>query len=375
MGRFTTPIVCLLALLLQSTHGFSPAGRTGSLVCPVSTASSSVRFANKYDGKRSRLYMSEGGEAAALPPKKGFLEKVCGWIRNFALMRFILCTHRTHFAVVQLLIVQSLLLSQIKSSMPPAKERKKLVPLAMMFFFILFNYTILRDTKDVLMVTAKKSGAEVIPFIKTYVNLPAAIGFTALYSKLCDKMEQKDVFYACTIPFLIFFLAFAFVIFPNVGALHPHAFVDKIALALPEGFGAPLAIVRNWSFAVFYVMAEMWGSVVASLLFWSFANEVTTVDEAKKYCELQMFESLTFLRCTTCYLSFACNKESYSSSVCCVLFRPSVWARSKCGPHLLRTVRKIRFQNEGRTPSRCRSLGCIVEILDGSSGSLWRMLD
>lgn len=222
-------------------------------------------------------------------------------------MRFILCTHRTHFAVVQLLIVQSLLLSQIKSSMPPAKERKKLVPLAMMFFFILFNYTILRDTKDVLMVTAKKSGAEVIPFIKTYVNLPAAIGFTALYSKLCDKMEQKDVFYACTIPFLIFFLAFAFVIFPNVGALHPHAFVDKIALALPEGFGAPLAIVRNWSFAVFYVMAEMWGSVVASLLFWSFANEVTTVDEAKKYCELQMFESLTFLRCTTCYLSFACN--------------------------------------------------------------------
>ena len=44
-----------------------------------------------------------------------------------------------------------------------------------MFFCILFNYTILRDTKDVLMVTAPKSGAEVIPFIKTYVNLPAAI--------------------------------------------------------------------------------------------------------------------------------------------------------------------------------------------------------
>jgi len=189
------------------------------------------------------------GEAAAVPQKKGFVGKM-------------------------------------KSKIPPAAERKKLVPLALMFFFILFNYTILRDTKDVLMVTAKGSGAEVIPFIKTYVNLPTAIGFTALYSKLCDRMEQKNVFYTCTIPFLFFFLAFAFVIYPNVGALHPHAFVDKIALALPEGFGAPLAIVRNWSFAVFYVMAEMWGSVVASLLFWSFANEVTTVDEAKKYYPL-----------------------------------------------------------------------------------------
>jgi AAA family ATP:ADP antiporter len=80
----------------------------------------------------------------------------------------------------------------LKSSIPPRSERKKLIPLASMFFFILFNYTILRDTKDVLMVTAKKSGAEVIPFIKTYVNLPAAIGFTALYSKLCDRMEQRD---------------------------------------------------------------------------------------------------------------------------------------------------------------------------------------
>jgi AAA family ATP:ADP antiporter len=178
------------------------------------------------------------------------------------------------------------ILQKIKSAIPPANERKKLIPLALMFFCILFNYTILRDTKDVLMVTAPKSGAEVIPFIKTYVNLPAAIGFTAIYSKLCDKYNQKQVFYICTIPFLVFFALFAMVIFPNVAVLHPHAFVDSIAAMLPAGAAAPLSIIRNWSYAVFYVMAEMWGSVVASLLFWSFANEVTTVDEAKKYYPL-----------------------------------------------------------------------------------------
>lgn len=177
-------------------------------------------------------------------------------------------------------------LQKLKNIIPPANERKKLLPLALMFFCILFNYTILRDTKDVLMVTAPKSGAEVIPFIKTYVNLPVAIGFTAVYSKLCDRMEQKNVFYACTIPFLIFFAVFATTIYPNIGTLHPHAFVDGIASMLPAGFSAPLAIVRNWSYALFYVMAEMWGSVVASLLFWGFANEVTTVDEAKKYYPL-----------------------------------------------------------------------------------------
>lgn len=178
------------------------------------------------------------------------------------------------------------LFDKIKSVVPPEAERKKLVPLALMFFAILFNYTILRDTKDVLMITAPKSGAEVIPFIKTYVNLPAAIGFTGIYASLSNKMEQRDVFYTCVWPFLAFFSLFAVFIYPNRAVLHPHAFCDMLSSFLPAGFSAPLAIIRNWSFAVFYVMAEMWGSVVASLLFWGFANEVTTVDEAKKYYPL-----------------------------------------------------------------------------------------
>ena len=38
--------------------------------------------------------------------------------------------------------------------------------------------------QDVLVVTAPGSGAEVIPFLKTYVNLPMAIGFTVLYAKV-----------------------------------------------------------------------------------------------------------------------------------------------------------------------------------------------
>ena len=39
------------------------------------------------------------------------------------------------------------------------KTMKKILPLGAMLFFILFNYTILRDTKDVLVVTAPGGGA------------------------------------------------------------------------------------------------------------------------------------------------------------------------------------------------------------------------
>ena len=111
-----------------------------------------------------------------------------------------------------------------------------------------------------------------IPFLKTYVTLPSAIGFTVLYSKMTDKMEQKNVFQTIVAGFLIFFATFAFVLYPASGVIHPHALCDWLVLSLPAGFAAPIAILRNWTFAMFYVLAEMWGSVVVSLLFWGFAN-------------------------------------------------------------------------------------------------------
>jgi ATP:ADP antiporter, AAA family len=172
------------------------------------------------------------------------------------------------------------------SFLPSETERKKILPLALMFFCILFNYTILRDTKDVLMVTAPKSGAEVIPFLKTYVNLPGAIAFTVIYSKMSNAMAQSQVFYTLITVFLAFFTAFSFVLYPNQAFLHPHAACDALAAMLPVSFSAPISIVRNWTFALFYLMAEMWGSVVVSILFWGLANQICTVKEAKKFYPL-----------------------------------------------------------------------------------------
>ena len=164
--------------------------------------------------------------------------------------------------------------------------RKKLLPLGLMFFFILFNYTILRDTKDVLVVTAPSSGAEIIPFLKTYVNLPGAIAFTALYAKLINRFSRQVVFNGVIGTFLAFFASFAAIIYPSRAMLHPNGLADWLLTVLPAGFYPLIAILRNWTYAVFYTMAELWGSVVASLLFWGFANELTSVKEAKKYYPL-----------------------------------------------------------------------------------------
>ena len=96
--------------------------------------------------------------------------------------------------------------------------------------------------------------------------------------KLTDWLKYENVFYACVIPFLVFYAAFATLIYPNHALLHP--VLAGVGSWMPH---QPLAIVRNWSFSLFYVMAELWGSVVAALSFWGIANDVFTVSEAKKY--------------------------------------------------------------------------------------------
>lgn len=165
-------------------------------------------------------------------------------------------------------------------------ELKKLLPMLALFFLILFNYTVLRDTKDTLVVTASGSGAEAIPFLKVYGVLPAAVLFLIGYSKLSNKLSKQALFYATIVPFIVFFGLFSTVFYPLRDVLHPTALADSLQASLPKGLYGLVAIFRNWTFSLFYIMSELWGSVALSLLFWGFANDTTKVSESKRFYSL-----------------------------------------------------------------------------------------
>ena len=42
-----------------------------------------------------------------------------------------------------------------------------------------------------------------------------------------------------------------------------------------------MQMVENWVFSLFFCAGELWGGVVISVLFWSLANEVCSVSDAK----------------------------------------------------------------------------------------------
>ncbi|MDB6081205.1 MAG: tlca3 [Chlamydiia bacterium] len=160
-------------------------------------------------------------------------------------------------------------------------ELKKVLPMFLMFFFISFNYTILRDTKDTLVVTSK-AGAEAIPFLKFWGTLPAAVIFMLIYSKMSNMLTKENLFYATIAPFLIFFGLFATVFYPNRDALQLDTLANFLTTALPEGAHGLVESIRAWHYSVFYILSELWGSAVLSLLFWQFANDITKVSEAKR---------------------------------------------------------------------------------------------
>ena len=131
------------------------------------------------------------------------------------------------------------------------------------FFLICFNYNLLRVTKDSLVVTARSSGAEALPFLKVWAILPMAFLFTYIFTRLINRFKKETVFYIIISGFLLFFIIFGFVLYPLRESLHPNELADKLQASLPIGFKGLIAVFRNWTYTAFYVMSEMWSTILA----------------------------------------------------------------------------------------------------------------
>ena len=162
-------------------------------------------------------------------------------------------------------------------------ELKKFVPMLLIFFFITFDYNVLRCIKDTLVITAKDSGAEVIPFIKVWAMFPLSIFLTWVFIRLTNRFDRDKVFLLMLGGFLLFFFLFAFVFYPRRESMHLYSLSQALSSVLPEGCKGLILMIRYWSFTVFYAMAELWSNIILSLLVWGFANQITQLGEAKRF--------------------------------------------------------------------------------------------
>lgn len=184
-------------------------------------------------------------------------------------------------------------LKSIKEFIWPIKrdEIKKFLPMSLMYLFALFNYNALRSIKDSLIVP--HIGAEALSFVKLYLVVPSAVIFVLIYARLSNSFSLRVIYHQVAAFYIIFFLLFGFVIFPNLNFFHlefdnfeelMRTEVDLLAFSVSlSHFKWFLLIFSKWSFSLFYILAELWGSSMMFLLFWQFANQITFSEEAKRF--------------------------------------------------------------------------------------------
>ena len=170
-------------------------------------------------------------------------------------------------------------------------ELRKFLPMALMIFITIFNFTLLRNAKDALFVTAPGSGAESITFLKLYGVLPMTILCSLLYVKLRKAVNFERSYYTIIGVFVSFFIIFALFLYPNHEMLHMDLnTVMSLKKEYPR-FQHFFPVFGVWTYSLFYIFSELWGTFCLSILFWQFANDNVGPNEAKRFYPLLILTS------------------------------------------------------------------------------------
>ncbi len=167
-------------------------------------------------------------------------------------------------------------------------ELKKFIPMSLLMFCILFVYTMVRDIKDNLVqYHAIGGGTELISHLKLWFVMPAAFLTVMLFTWLVNKFGTVKIFYIMVSIFLGYFAIFSLFLFPNVDKIHASAeTVRSMQASWPPFFKDIIPCLTNWSYTLFYVFAEIWGTIAISSLFWQFANKITKKGEVTRFFAL-----------------------------------------------------------------------------------------
>lgn len=164
-------------------------------------------------------------------------------------------------------------------------ELGKFLPLFFMKLCVSFNYSVLNATKDTIVVTGT-GGAEVIPVLKGGVVLIIAFLAMLFYSKLNNQFSRTKVFYIIITPLLLFFFIYGSVLFPKRELLIPVTSADWLISIFGNTRHHWIAVYKYWMDSSFFVLAELWGGLMISVLFWGLANHITNIKDAIRFYAL-----------------------------------------------------------------------------------------
>ena len=167
-----------------------------------------------------------------------------------------------------------------------AQEQSKFLPTFLIFFMLAYIYDMLRIIKSSIVVAESQVGAEIIPYLKVWAMIPGAFLLTGLAIKLSHKFNREKIFYIMLLFFIGFYSIFMLFIYPNRSSLELTYISHFLDNSLPPGAMGFASMIRHWHLSIFYVITELWGGILLSMLFWGFANEITSMEQASRFYPL-----------------------------------------------------------------------------------------
>lgn len=160
------------------------------------------------------------------------------------------------------------------------------ISLFLIISMIVFNTKILKILKDTIVVTTPEMGAELIPFLKTWLLIPISLLLICVVVRMMRMMSYLSVYLLTTAFFLTFYLSYVFILRPIQSSLTPHTIIAYIEPLIPQSLNKFLLIIEYWPICIFYVMCDIWPIIFLSMLFWKYASEVINHEQGKRFFPL-----------------------------------------------------------------------------------------
>lgn len=160
-------------------------------------------------------------------------------------------------------------------------NNEKLLHLFLLKFLLTFNFILAQTIKDTVVVSS--AGAEIIPILKGGPVIISSILATWLYSRLSKKMTRDKLFQSILGFFLVFYLIYAFIFIPFRPYLTPYESANKLRDIIGHNREFVVMIYQNWIDSIFFIITELWSTMVLVVSFWGFANQISSINDAKNF--------------------------------------------------------------------------------------------
>lgn len=169
-------------------------------------------------------------------------------------------------------------------------ERPLFFSMSIMFFIIAFVYSVMRTLKDAFVLDCQEQTS--IVFLKNAV-IVFSIAVVFIIQILLIRFKVSHVLMGVMSVYVVYLTIFGVVLYPlsKTTSSFEYFTIDYFGdeILAYRGFSVFYSLLLVFNFptsSIFYIMSEMWGNLILSLLFMTFSNDVLTFKQTLRFIPL-----------------------------------------------------------------------------------------